>query len=192
MSQKAVSKDNALPIVTCHKVYYAIKTEVGYGTPVYMENLTEIGVEKNYNTEPFYAEGTLKYTESNLSDIPVTISQGDLLEKDEVALMGHKVDKNGLVVRNTNDIPATVALMFTVKKAENIYKGYVFYDGKFVPTGVSAATSEGSPNYQPKTITGNFKPLANGDTDSSKILTSEAEVEAFFAAVPIPDFTEVA
>lgn len=187
--QKAASKDNALPIVTCHKVYYAIKTEETYAKPVYMENLTEIGVEKNYNSETFYAEGVAKYTESALSDIPITISQGDLLEKDEVAIMGHRIDNNGLVVRNINDKPATVAILFTVKKGDGIYKGYCFYDGKFVPSGISAATAEGSPNYQAKTITGNFKSNSNGDTDVSKVLTSEAEVEAFFAEVPIPEFS---
>lgn len=194
---KITSKDNALPIVTCHKAYYAIKNKendehgnLSYAKPKYLENLTEIGIEKNFSTDPFYAEGSLKYNETTLTEIPVTIATGDLTEDNEIEVMGHKKDKNGLVVRNKDDIAPDLALMFTVKKAEGIYKGYVFYDGKFVQSGINAGTSEGSANYQTKTITANFKPLDNGITDASKVLTSEAEVEAFFESVPIPDFTE--
>ncbi len=186
-----VSIDNALPIITCHKVYVAVKTAEGvYDTPVYLENLTEIGVEKTFNSSSFYAEGVEKYTNHTLGGIPVTLAVGDLTEENEILLLGHKRDKNGLIVRNINDKPKTVALMFTVEKEEGVCKGYVYYDGKFVPSGVSATTREGTANYQPKTITGNFKPAKNGDTDASKILRSEAEIEAFFADVPIPDFSE--
>ena len=42
---RVASTDNPLPIVSCHKVYYAIKQEEGYGAPVYLPNLTEIGIE---------------------------------------------------------------------------------------------------------------------------------------------------
>lgn len=182
------SKDNALPIVSCHKVYVAKKSgEKNWDTPRYLENLTELGIEKNFSNDGFYAEGTLKHNESTLTDIPVTMALGDLTDDDEVYLLGHRKDINGMIIRNKNDVAPDVALMFTVQKANNIFKGYVYYDGKFVPTGVSAATSEGSANYQPKTITGSFKPLENGDTDASKVLTSLSEVEEFFKKVPIPD-----
>lgn len=196
MSQKAnirpraASSDNPLPIVSCHKVYFALKQENGYGTPVYMPNLTEIGVEKNYNSTPFYAEGVNKFTHSVLGDVPITISTGDVEEDHEITLLGHKKDSNGFVIRSIHDIPADVAIMFTVEKAGGIYKGYVYYDGKFVPSGVTAATSEGSANYQTKTMTGNFKPLGDGTVDASKTLNGLNEVEEFFKSVPIPTFQE--
>lgn len=185
---RVASTDNPLPIVSCHKVYYAIKQEERYGTPVYLPNLTEIGIEKSYNSTPFYAEGVNKFTHSVLGDVPITLSTGDIEEEHEMALLGHKKDNNGLLVRSIHDVPADVAIMFTVEKAGGIYKGYVFYDGKFVPSGVTAATSEGSANYQPKTITGNFKPLDDGTVDASKTLKSLKEVESFFASVPTPTF----
>ncbi|MTP79716.1 hypothetical protein GMB70_13785 [Turicibacter sanguinis] len=190
INPKDVSSDNPLPIVSCHQVYYAIKEEEGYGTPIYLPNLTEIAVEKNYNSTPFYAEGVLKHTHTVLGEIPITIATGDLEEEHEVVLMGHRVDSNGFVIRSTHDQAPDVAIMFTVEKRGGIYKGYVFYDGKFMPSGVSAATAEGSANDQPKTITGNFKPLDDGTVDASKTLKSLKEVEEFFKAVPIPNFAE--
>ncbi len=191
MSQRAASiNDNALPVITCHKVYYAIKNPNGtYGDPVYLENLTEIGVEKTVNSDNFYAEGVLKHTENTVSELPVTLSIGDLKEVDELALLGHKSDKNGLLVRNVNDVAPEVALMFTVKKAEGVYRAHVLYDGKFAPSGFSATTKESNTTYQPRTITGTFKPLDDGTTDASKILTTLADVEEFFKEVPTPDFT---
>ena len=54
---RAASTDNPLPIVSCHKVYYAIKQEEGYETPVYLPNLTEIGIEKSYNSTLFMQKG---------------------------------------------------------------------------------------------------------------------------------------
>lgn len=195
MSRKArvapAKTDNPLPIVSCHQVYYAIKNENGtYETPVYLPNLTEIGVEKNYNSSPFYAEGVLKHTHTVLGEVPITIATGDLEEEHEVVIMGHRVDSNGFVIRSTHDQAPDVAIMFTVEKSGGIYKGFVFYDGKFVPSGVSAATAEGSANYQPKTITGSFKPLEDGTIDASKTLKSLAEVAEFFKSVPMPTFTE--
>lgn len=190
MNPKAASVDNPLPIVSCHRVYYAIKQEKGYETPVYLPNLTEIAVEKNYNSTPFYAEGVLKHTHTVLGEVPITIATGDLEEEHEVDLMGHQIDLNGFIIRSIHDQAPDVAIMFTVEKAGGIYKGYVYYDGKFVPSGVSAATSEGSANYQPKTITGNFKPLDTGTVDASKTLKGLKEVEEFFKSVPLPKFEE--
>lgn len=195
MSRKpraAVAKtDNPLPIVSCHQVYYALKNANGtYEEPVYLPNLTEIGVEKNYNSTPFYAEGVEKARHTVLGEVPITIATGDLEEEHEVVLMGHRVDSNGFVIRSIHDIAPDVAIMFTVQKYEGIYKGYVFYDGRFVPSGVSAATAEGSSQNQSKTITGNFKPLGDGTIDASKTLKNLAEVENFFKAVPLPTFTE--
>lgn len=189
----ASSFDNALPIVSCHRVYYAIKKEDGtYEKPVYLPNLTEIGVEKAFNSSNFYAEGVLKHVHNVLSDIPITLSTGDLEEEHEVKLLGHRIDSNGLVVRNINDQAPDVAIMFTVEKRGGIYKGYVYYDGKFVPSGVTATTSEGSPQDKPKTITGNFKPLGDGTTDASKTLIDLTQVEKFFESVPIPNFQTAA
>lgn len=185
------AKDSALPIITCHKVYMGFKDEEGnYGVPEYFENLTEIGIEKSFSSDSFYAEGVKKFVSNVLTSITATVAVGDVEEDKEVKLLGHRRDKKGLVVRNVNDQPATVALMFTVKKADGTFKGYVYYDGKFSPSGVSAATSEGSANYQVRTLSGEFKALDNGDTDASKILMNETEVEEFFKSVPIPDFSE--
>lgn len=183
--------DNPLPIVSCHQVYYAIKNEDGtYEKPVYLPNLTEIGVEKTYNSTPFYAEGVEKARHTVLGAVPITIATGDLEEEHEIVLMGHRVDSNGFVIRSIHDIAPNVAIMFTVQKYEGIYKGYVYYDGSFVPSGVSASTAEGSSQNQTKTITGNFKPLGDGTIDASKTLKNLAEVEKFFEVVPMPTFTE--
>ncbi len=187
------SLDNALPIISCHKVYYAIKKKDGtYETPIYLPNLTEIGVEKNFNSSNFYAEGVLKDVHTVLSDIPITLATGDIEEEHEVRILGHRMDSNGFVVRNINDKAPDVAIMFTVEKRGGIYKGYVFYDGKFIPTGINAVTAEGSPQDKPKTITGNFKPLGDGTTDASKTLIDLTQVEKFFESVPIPNFETAA
>lgn len=185
------TKDSALPIITCHKAYIAFMNENGsYGTPEYCENLTEIGIEKSFSSDPFYAEGVKKFVSNVLSSITATVSLGDLEEDKEVRLLGHRKDRNGLVVKNVNDKAATVALMYTMKKADNTFRGYVYYDGKFAPSGVGGATAEGSANYQVRTISAEFKALDNGDTDAEKFLINEAAVEEFFKEVPIPDFSE--
>lgn len=181
---------SALPIKTSYKSYYSVRSGDTYAAPKYLENTTEYGVEKDFSSDPWYAEGTLKYNSTTLKEIPITLSVGDLTEESECELLGHELSNEGGIVRTDNDKAPEVALIVSDKKADGTIVATIYYSGQFAPSGRSGATSEGSANYQVKTITANFKPTDIGDwkgiTDYEFVLKDEAAFEDFVKTLKIP------
>ncbi|MGL5439867.1 MAG: major tail protein [Filifactoraceae bacterium] len=185
---------SALPVITVRKSYFAKKPGTGsekYATPVYLPNTTEVGIEKNFETSSFYAEGKAVCTNSVLGVIPVTLAVADLTESSECLLMGHRLSTTGGVIRSANDKAPEGAFGFYEEKADGTYDCTWLYSGRFVPGGRTATTSEGSPNYQAKTITANFISANLGAkleevTDYTVNLKTLTEVETFFSTVTLP------
>lgn len=182
---------NALPVKSCYKAHYALrKTGDTFDKPVYLENLTEYGVEKEVSQDPYYAEGTLKYNSNTLKEIPLTLAIGDLLAANECALLGHEIGTSGEIIRTDSDKAPDVAICISDKKADDSIVATWYYSGQFAPGGRSGATSEGTANYQNKTITAMFKPTdftaIKGVTDVEYNFRNEAEFESWIATVAIP------
>lgn len=180
----------ALPIISVKKAYFAPRKAEGYDTPAYLENVTEVGYEKNYGSSPFYAEGELKISNSVLSDIPLTVNVGDLSVVNECLIMGHKQSATGGVIRSTQDVAPEGAFMFIEETADHQFEVTTLYSGVFTPGGKTSATSEGSANYQTKTITAAYKPVDLGTSlgliDNSEIFPTLAAAVTFCNKVTVP------
>lgn len=189
----------ALPVISVKKAYFAKRKTTATTTPfydptTYLENVTEVGYEKTYNNTPFYAEGELKCSNSVLSEIPLTVALGDLTQTNECLIMGHSLSKKGGVIRTSNDIPPEGAFLFIEETADHKFEVTTLYSGEFTPGGRTSATSEGSANYQVKTITASFKPTdvgaIEGIIDNSELFDTLREAIEYCANVTLPEVKE--
>lgn len=185
----------ALPVISVKKAYFGPRkkdatTAPFYEKPSYLENVTEVGYEKNYGSAPFYAEGELKISNSVLSDIPLTVALGDLTVANECLIMGHKESSTGGVVRSTQDVAPEGAFIFIEETADHQFEVTTLYSGTFTPGGKTSSTSAGSPNYQTKTITAAYKPVDIGTSlgliDNSEIFETLALAMTYCETVVIP------
>lgn len=185
----------ALPVISVKKAYFAPMKEDAitapfYEKPSYLENVTEVGYEKNYGSSAWYAEGELKINNSVLSDIPLTVALGDLTVANECLIMGHKESETGGVIRTTLDVAKEGAFLFIEEIADHKFEVTTLYSGTFTPGGKTSATSEGSANYQVKTITAAYKPVDVGDAvgliDNSEIFDTLALAVGYCANVTVP------
>lgn len=184
-----------LPVISVKKAYFApIKAEATsapfYEKPTYLENVTEVGYEKNYGGSSWYAEGELKISNSVLSEIPLTLAIGDLTAANECLIMGHKLSTTGGVIRKTSDVPAEGAFIFIEETADHKFEVTTLYSGIFTPGGKTSATSEGTASYQVKTITAAFKPIDLGETlgliDNSEVFDTLVSAITFCEDVTVP------
>lgn len=189
----------ALPIISVKKAYFAkmlkdATSSPWYAKPEYLENVTEVGYEKNYGSSPWYAEGELKLSNSVLSDIPLTVALGDLTVSNECLMMGHKESKTGGVIRSTQDVATEGAFIFIEETADHKFEVTTLYSGVFTPGGKTSSTSEGSANYQVKTITAAYKPVDLGDLigliDNSEIFETLALAIKYCESVVVPTIKE--
>jgi phi13 family phage major tail protein len=134
-----------------------------YGTMRYIHGLREITVTPGVEQGEFYAEGSLAETESTLSKVDVSINVSDVAPADYIFLTGAKEAVEGGFIDNANDESPYLALHYEKVLSGGIIEYATLFKGKLRKPEDSAATSEGSPNYQPKTLAGTFMTIGNGD-----------------------------
>lgn len=189
MSTPVVKK--ALPVISVKKAYIAQrKTGDTYDTPRYLENTTEVSYEKNYGNSTWYAEGTAKFTNSILKEVPLTLALGDLTQDDECYTFGHKKSATGGVIRSALDVAPDVAFMFIEETADHNFDVTTLYSGTFTQGGKKSVTSEGQANYQNKQVSAMFKPADFANIkeliDYTQTFATMQEAEEYCKAITIP------
>ena len=193
-----MSEQKILPIVNVEKFYVALlksetKDKVEYGDAIYLEGIKEFGVKLKVNSDPFYHEGRKVFDETTLADINITINLTGLSDKDECLLLGHKMAKEGGIIRNENDIAPEVAILIKSNKARGIDRYEVLYAGTFSEPDTDKKSKEGKSNFQTLKLEANFRPLKSGlwsykvDSDSAN---SEETIKSFFTKVIVPTATD--
>lgn len=183
-----------LPIISIEKLYVAkLKTEddktATYDKPNYLEGVKEIGIKPKQNSDPYFHEGRKIFEELSLSDVDVTLNITDLSDEDEAYCLGHKLAKEGGVIRNSNDIPPELAFIIKANKAQGINRYLVLYAGTLQEPDADMKGKEGKSNFQSSKIAASFRPLKNGlwsykvDSDSEG---AEEVIKKFFEQVIIP------
>lgn len=185
----------ALPIVTVKRAYFGKWTSTSgvktFEAPKYLENVTEVGFEKNYGSSTFYAEGEAKISNNFMESIPATISTADITKENEIYMFGHKESSTGGIIRSSNDRSAEGVFRFIEQTADNKFLVTTLWSGSFVPGGRTTATAEGSANYQVKTLTGNFNAIDLSDsllgiTDTEEIFDSLQAAIAYCTSTTLP------
>lgn len=134
-----------------------------YGPMKYIPGLREIGVTPNSEQGEFYAEGALAETDSAFSKVDVTIDVSDVAPENYMFLTGAKAGVNGGYIDNAEDEAPYIALHYEKVLSGGVVEYATLFKGKLSKPEDAAATSEGSPNYQPKSLSGTFMALGNGD-----------------------------
>ncbi|MGL5328599.1 MAG: major tail protein, partial [Peptostreptococcaceae bacterium] len=180
-----------LPVISVKKAYIAQrKTGDTYDTPRYLENTTEVSYEKNYGNSTWYAEGTAKFTNSVLKEVPLTLAAGDLTQDDECYMFGHKKSAAGGVIRSALDVAPDVAFIYITESADHKFEVTTLYSGTFTQGGKKAVTSEGQANYQNKQVSAMFKPADFENVkeliDYSQVFETMQAAETYCQNVVIP------
>lgn len=155
-------------IKNIRKLYVSkIESEVG-GVPTYSEmkyipGLREITVTPGVEQGEFYAEGSLAETESTLSKVEVSVNVSDVAPEDYIFLTGAVAAAEGGYIDNANDESPYIALHYEKILSGGVVEYATLYKGRLSKPEDSAATQEGSPNYQPKSLSGTFMTIGNGD-----------------------------
>lgn len=185
----------ALPVVTVKKAYFGKWTTTTgtktFEAPKYLENVTEVGFEKNYGSSTWYAEGEAKISNNFMEGIPVTLSAGDIVKENELYMFGHKESATGGVIRSTNDRSAQGVFRFIEQTADSKFLVTTLWNGSFVPGGRTTSTAEGSANYQVKQLNGNFNAIdlsetLLGITDTEEIFETLEAAIAYCTSTTLP------
>lgn len=195
-------KQIVLPSVNAEKVYVAILKEEGdgsnptYDTPKYLEGVREIGRKLKVDSSPYYHEGRKYLDEITLSDIDFELSLTDLLDTDEAYILGHKIAEGGGIIRNENDTPPTLAILYKTNKANKNGQKVDQYDALYAVTfqdyDTDIKSKEGKSNFQDVKIKGNARPLKNGLWSYKVRTDSDGEgaadtIAKFFTEVVMPE-----
>lgn len=158
-----------MPVIkNIKKLYYSVITAETngvptYGTMKYLPALREITVTPNSEKGEHYAEGGLWETETSFSKADVSINVSDLPVEHYIALTGAKASASGGFIDNAGDEAPYIAIHYEKVLSGGVIEYATLLKGKLSKPEDKGATSEGSPNYQPKTLTGTFMAIGNGD-----------------------------
>lgn len=158
-----------MPVIkNIRKLYVSVITAETAGVPTYgpmkyIPGLREITVTPGVEQGEFYAEGSLAEAESVFSKVDVSINVSDVSPADYITLTGAKAGANGGFIDNANDEAPYIALHYEKILSGGIVEYATLFKGKLKKPEDAAQGSEGSPNYQPKTLAGTFMSIGNGD-----------------------------
>ena len=191
-----------LPIINIDKLYYAVITQddiegLTYSKPIYLEGIKKIGMTPTISTGEYRHEGKLVVSNQNLDSVEVSIDITDVATEHLVDLFGYKLAKTGGYIETSKDFAKDIALLFRAVLADGEYRYVVLYKGSLVSGELNYEQSDGSPNYQGKTLTGKFMPTAFNNmvrytVDSDDVGVAEDIDTKFFENVIVAEVkTEV-
>ncbi|MCD7736962.1 MAG: hypothetical protein LUI07_08405 [Lachnospiraceae bacterium] len=152
-------------------------------------NTREIGPGANVNGSPTSSD-VKDYGDDRVVATDVSVTGGTLsLELNEPSLeneawiLGHSVDADGAILRNTNDIPPYVGIGFVGKsrKLDNTtaYRAKIYLKAQFKEPSDENATKQDSVSFSHTTMEGNLFQLENGDWKLDKVFETLAEAKAY-------------
>ena len=126
-------------------------TDTTYGTAVRIMNITEATMNPNSTIETFFADDGPAEVFSQIGEIELSISVGELPPKDYAFLLGATY-ANGVVEYETTATAPDVAVSFRSQKSNGEYKYLCVYKGKFSVPEENFQTKADGVNFQPQTI----------------------------------------
>lgn len=150
------------------KAYFALlltDTDLGatYDTTEYLEGLREITVTPTQNQGDVYAEGVVWDTDTEDGPINISFDVTDIPLETRAKLFGHKISTTGGVIDSQKDEAPYLALMYEKTLKDGVIEYVTLYKGKLMKPEDKGKTREGSVEYQTKTVSGRFIPLATGE-----------------------------
>lgn len=186
------------------KLYYATITddengEEIYGTPTQLAKAISAELSVELAEATLYADDGAAEIVKEFKNGTVSLGVDDIGSTTAAALTGVTVDKNNVVVSNSEDGGDPVAVGFRAKKSNGKYKYYWLYRVKFGIPATNLATKGDSITFSTPTIEGTVlrrnKPDTSGKhpwkaevTEGDKDVPASV-ISSWYAEVYEPDYT---
>lgn len=186
------------------KLYYATITddengEEIYGTPTQLAKAISAELSVELAEATLYADDGAAEIVKEFKNGTISLGVDDIGSTTAAALTGVTVDKNNVVVSNSEDGGDPVAVGFRAKKSNGKYKYYWLYRVKFGIPSTNLATKGDSITFSTPTIEGTIlrrnKPDTSGKhpwkaevTEGDKDVPASV-ISSWYAEVYEPDYT---
>lgn len=200
-------KQEVLKIATIglDKLYYANITddengEEIYGTPTQLAKAISAELSVELAEATLYADDGAAEIVKEFKNGTISLGVDDIGSTTAAALTGVTVDKNNVVVSNSEDGGNPVAVGFRAKKSNGKYKYYWLYRVKFGIPATNLATKGDSITFSTPTIEGTVLRRNKPDTSGkhpwkAEVTEGDKDVPAsvisgWYTEVYEPDYTE--
>lgn len=160
-----------------------------------LPGLVEIALQVTVTTDSVPGDDNPAFeTMSTIDEIKATTTVNYLGADAEAFLLGHKIDKNGALIKNGMDAPPKVAMGFRYYRTDGSYDYSWLLRGTFAPSDMTFRTREkGKTNWQQPKLTGTFTPRIHDGNLQHTLNTknpkaSKTILDAFFTKVYEPEF----
>ena len=186
------------------KLYYATITddengEEIYGTPTQLAKAISVELSVELAEATLYADDGAAEIVKEFKNGTISLGVDDIGSTTAAALTGVTVDKNNVVVSNSEDGGDPVAVGFRAKKSNGKYKYYWLYRVKFGIPATNLATKGDSITFSTPTIEGTVlrrnKPDTSGKhpwkaevTEGDKDVPASV-ISSWYTEVYEPDYT---
>ena len=186
------------------KLYYATITddengEEIYGTPTQLAKAISAELSVELAEATLYADDGAAEIVKEFKNGTISLGVDDIGSTTAAALTGVTVDKNNVVVSNSEDGVDPVAVCFRAKKSNGKYKYYWLYRVKFGIPATNLATKGDSITFSTPTIEGTVlrrnKPDTSGKhpwkaevTEGDKDVPASV-ISSWYTEVYEPDYT---
>ena len=186
------------------KLYYATITddengEEIYGTPTQLAKAISAELSVELAEATLYADDGAAEIVKEFKNGTISLGVDDIGSTTAAALTGVTVDKNNVVVSNSEDGGNPVAVGFRAKKSNGKYKYYWLYRVKFGIPATNLATKGDSITFSTPTIEGTVLRRNKPDTSGkhpwkAEVTEGDKDVPAsvisgWYAEVYEPDYT---
>lgn len=188
-----------------NKLYYATITddengEEIYGTPTQLAKAISAELSVELAEATLYADDGEAEIVKEFKNGTISLGVDDIGSTTAAALTGVTVDKNNVVVSNSEDGGDPVAVGFRAKKSNGKYKYYWLYRVKFGIPATNLATKGDSITFSTPTIEGTVLRRNKPDTSGkhpwkAEVTEGDKDVPAsvisgWYTEVYEPDYTE--
>ncbi|KAA9590140.1 major tail protein [Listeria monocytogenes] len=186
------------------KLYYATITddengEEIYGTPTQLAKAISAELSVELAEATLYADDGAAEIVKEFKNGTISLGVDDIGSTTAAALTGVTVDKNNVVVSNSEDGGDPVAVGFRAKKSNGKYKYYWLYRVKFGIPATNLATKGDSITFSTPTIEGTVLRRNKSDTSGKHPWKAEvtegdkdvptAVISGWYTEVYEPDYT---
>lgn len=159
---------------------------------VYTET-REIGPGANVNGSPTssdvkdYGDDRTVATDVSVTGGTLSLELNEPSMANEAWILGHTIDADGAMLRNSNDIPPYVGIGFVGKSRQldntTGYRAKIYLKAQFKEPNDENATKQESVTFSHTTMEGNLFQLENGDWKLDKLFETLAEAKAYVAKI---------
>ncbi len=185
------------------KLYYAPITEDSngnetYGAPVQLAKAISADLSIELNEATLFADDGQAEAVKEFKSGTLSLGVDDIGNDAAAALVGARIDANGVLVSSGEDVSNYVAVGFRAKKSNGKYKYYWLYRVLFGTPATNLATKGDSITFSTPTIEGKILRRNKADSPNKHLWKAEvtesennaAIIGAWYDAVYEPTYTQ--